>query len=114
MSLVWGDWSNDTVRLDIDNTPLGIVKYWAFLVCKYKRQNGFIILESSIREHPVRIRHRLVHGYISRNFSVIFNHRVTWKTNVKIMDWVARLSNIEPLKNYVLMQGLDNFNRKVP
>ncbi len=106
MSPYWGDWSNDTVRLDIDNTSLSIVKFWAFMVCKYHHQNGFVILESSSREHLIRIRHKLVHGYISRNFSVIFNRRVRWETNVKIMDWVARLSNIEPLKNYVLMQGL--------
>jgi len=106
LSPTFGDWSRDTVRLDFDNTPLKKVKFWGFMVCKYFHLEGFVILCSSVKKHVVKIRNQIVYSYSEVSYLVIFNRKVKWNLNVKIMDWVARLSEIQSLMYYVLMQGI--------
>jgi hypothetical protein len=35
---------------------------------------------------------------------VIFNRKVNWDLNVKVMAWVSLRSHVEGLKDYVIMQ----------
>jgi hypothetical protein len=79
----------ETVKLDFDDTPLDIVKYWAFRTMKWFKLQGFAIFRSSKKSHHV-----------------IFNCKVTWKKNMHIMSWVAVESQNPKLKDYVLMQGI--------
>jgi hypothetical protein len=104
MSPIKGDWSKDTVRLDFDNTPLDKVKYWANRACFWFKLEGFIILRSSIRNYIVKIKGKVVHRYSEASYLVIFNRKVKWDLNVRIMAWVAIQARIQSLKDYVLMQ----------
>lgn len=79
----------ETVKLDFDDTSFKTVKYWSSRACRFFKLEGFIILKSS-----------------RRSYHVIFNRPVNWDRNVHIMDWVARLSKIETLIKYSLMQGI--------
>ena len=75
------------VKLDFDGVSFKTVKYWALRTMRWFRLGGFVILKSS-----------------EGNYHVVFNRRVTWKRNVKIMSWVAVMSQLPKLKDYVLMQ----------
>jgi hypothetical protein len=86
---VEGFTDRETVKLDFDNTPLWLVVYWSMRVCVWFKLEGGVILKSS-----------------KGSFHVIFNRPVSWSRNVHIMDWVGRLSKIESLMNYALMQGI--------
>jgi len=86
---VLGISDSSTVKLDFDGVPFKTVKYWALRAMRWFRLGGFIILKSS-----------------EGNYHVVFNRRVSWRRNVKIMSWVAIESQLPKLKDYVLMQGI--------
>lgn len=104
MSLVYGDWSRDTVRLDFDDSSLDEVKYWAFRAMNWFKLEGFIILRSSIKAYVVKIKGETVHCFRKASYLVVFNRKVKWDLNVRIMNWVALESGNEGLRNYVRMQ----------
>jgi len=105
-SVIIGDWSKDTVRLDFDDTSLNKVKYWAFIALKWFHLDGFVILRSSIKTHNVYFKGKIVQKYSEGSYLIIFNRKVKWDLNFRIMSWVAIQSHIQSLKDYVLMQGI--------
>ena len=84
---ILGYTDRETVKLDFDETSFKIVKYWALRACKWFKLSGFIVFESS-----------------PDHFHVIFDRKVSWTKNVHVMSWVATLSVLHKLKDYVLMQ----------
>lgn len=100
-----GNWDTRTVMLDFDKTPLGLVKLWCFRLYVWFALDGFIILESSKRILRARDKKgRIIFRYRIASYHVVFNRKVTWKENVKIMNWIALESGIIGLQNYVRMQ----------
>jgi len=85
---VYGFTDIETVKVDFDDTPFKTVKYWALRMMKFFRLEGFIVLKSS-----------------EDNYHVVFDRKVSWKMNVKIMAW-ACLFNFknEGLKKWFLLQ----------
>jgi len=78
-----------TVKPDFDDTPFKTVRHRAERAYSWFRLDGFDIFKSS-----------------KNHYHVVFDRRVTWKTNIRVMCWVAMLSQIGKLKDYVLMQGI--------
>jgi hypothetical protein len=76
-----------TVKLDFDDVPFKLVKYWAIRAMKWFRLRGFIILKSS-----------------KNHYHVLFDKSVTWKKNMHIVAWVCLESKNEGLKKWFLMQ----------
>jgi hypothetical protein len=104
MSLVYGDWSKDTVRLDFDDTQLGEVKLWAFRALNWFKLDGFIILRSSQKTYVVKKKGEVFYRYIKASYHIIFDRPVKWNLNVRIMNWVALESGNFGLQRYVRMQ----------
>lgn len=77
----------ETVKLDFDDIPFKVVKYWASRVMKWFKLKGFLILKSS-----------------EGCYHVIFDREVTWSENMRIVAWVALLSGLGKLKTWFLMQ----------
>jgi hypothetical protein len=77
----------ETVKLDFDKTSFKTVKYWAFRTMKWFKLKGFIILKSS-----------------KNSYHVVFDKKVSWKENVKIMAWVSLLSQHKALTKWFIMQ----------
>jgi len=77
----------ETVMLDLDDTAFRVVKYWALRTMKWFKLGGFIILKSS-----------------EKCYHVVYNRKVSWSENMRIVAWVALLSRIEKLKKWFLMQ----------
>lgn len=76
-----------TVKLDFDNTPFSIVKYWGIRTMKWFRLGGFIILKSSMN-----------------SYHMVFNRSVSWSQNMKILAWVTLQSHNQGLVKYLQMQ----------
>ena len=76
-----------TVKLDFDDVPFRIVKYWALRTMKWFRLRGFVILKSS-----------------KNHYHVLFDNTVSWKKNVHIMGWVSLESTNEGLRKWFIMQ----------
>lgn len=102
--VTWGDWADDVVHLDFDDTPLCEVKFWAYRTCFWFKLGGFIILRSSMEEYVVKKKGKVVYRYLKGSYLVVFDRSVRWKTNVKIMNWVALMSGNPSLQSYVRMQ----------
>jgi hypothetical protein len=77
----------ETVKLDFDKTPFKTVRYWALRTMKHFKLKGFIILKSS-----------------QGSYHVVFDRKVSWKKNVKIMAWVSLLSRKSKLQKWFIMQ----------
>jgi hypothetical protein len=77
----------ETVMLDFDNTSFKDVKYWALRTMKWFNLEGFIILQSS-----------------ENHYHVVFNREVSWSENMRIVAWVALLSNNPMIQRWFLMQ----------
>jgi hypothetical protein len=77
----------ETVMLDFDNTSFKDVKYWALRTMKWFNLEGFIILESS-----------------ENHYHVVFNRKVSWSENMKIVAWVSLLSHNPMLEKWFIMQ----------
>jgi hypothetical protein len=105
-NLVIGITDKETVKLDFDDTPLDVVKYWTFRAMKWFKLQGFDILESSKKEYTVKDGEKPIFKLVKKSYHVIFNRKVSWKKNVHIIDWVAIESQIQKLKDYALMQGI--------
>lgn len=84
---VIGYTDTETVKLDFDNTPFKTVKYWAFRIFRWFKLKGFIILKSS-----------------SDCYHVVFDRKVSWKLNVKIVAWVSLMCQNPMLEKWFLMQ----------
>ena len=76
-----------TVKLDLDEMPFKMAKYWALRTMEWFRLRGFIILKSS-----------------TNHYHVLFNRSVTWKKNVHVMAWVCLESKNKELMRWFLMQ----------
>jgi hypothetical protein len=77
----------ETVKLDFDDTPFKVVKYWAQTAMRRFQLGGFLMLKSS-----------------SDHYHVVFNRSVTWAENLCIVAWVALLSHCESLQRWLVMQ----------
>jgi len=73
--------------LDMDDTDLEFVKYWAKKTKQFFKLQGFLILNSS-----------------SSCFHVVFNRRVSWRENMQIVAWAALRSHNKGLRKWQLMQ----------
>lgn len=77
----------ETVKLDFDDAPFRIVKYWALRAMKWFKLKGFIILKSS-----------------KSHYHVVFDRSVNWEMNMHIVAWVALESRNLKLQRYLTMQ----------
>lgn len=77
----------ETVKLDFDDTPFKHVKYWALKMLKKFKLEGFIILKSS-----------------ENNYHVVFDRKVSWSENMKVVAWVSLLSHNPMLQKWFVMQ----------
>ena len=84
---IYGFTDTETVLVDFDNTSFKTVRYWARRVCKWFKLDGFIILKSS-----------------ERSYHVVFNRRVSWSENLKIVAWVSLHSHSIGLNRWLVMQ----------
>ena len=84
---VFGYSDDETVMLDMDNTDLKTVEKWANMVLKWHDLRGYLILESS-----------------TGSFHIVFNRKVDWSENMRIVAWVALLSGNEGLQRWHRMQ----------
>jgi len=84
---ILGVTDDETVMLDFDNTPFKWVKYWAMRACEWFKLEGFIILKSS-----------------ENNYHVVFDRKVSWSENMRIVAWVSLLSRNKGLTKWFLMQ----------
>ena len=78
---------DETVMLDLDDTPFKTAKYWAMRTMKWFKLGGFIILKSS-----------------KDCYHVVFDRKVSWKENVSIVAWVALQNKSVGLVKWFLMQ----------
>jgi len=84
---ILGITDDETVMLDFDNTSFKWVKYWAMRACGWFKLEGFIILKSS-----------------EKNYHVVFNRKVSWSENMRIVAWISLLSRNKGLTKWFLMQ----------
>jgi hypothetical protein len=106
--IVWGDWDNDTVRIDHDNTILDEVKLWAYRATFWFKLEGFLILESSHKNYVVKQKGRIFFKFRKGSYLIIFNRPVNWTKNMHISNWYAHEVRLESgnnnVQNYVEMQ----------
>jgi len=84
---ILGVTDDETVMLDFDNISFKWVKYWAMRACEWFKLEGFIILKSS-----------------DKCYHVVFNRKVSWSENMRIVAWVSLLSHNRGLTKWFLMQ----------
>lgn len=101
---VLGDWDTDTVRLDFDDTSLAEVLLWCYRSLFFFKLEGFIVLQSSMKNYIVKQKGRIFYRFQKGSYLVIFNRPVSWSFNVHIMNWVSLESGNENLQKYVRMQ----------
>jgi len=77
----------ETVMLDFDNSNIETVCYWAMRAMKWFKLGGFLILKSS-----------------ESCYHVVFNRKVDWAENMRVMAWVALLSHNKGLERWHRMQ----------
>lgn len=81
-----------TVKLDFDNKPFRVVRYWAKRICRFFKLKGFVILKSS-----------------PDHYHVVFDRSVSWAENVHILCWTAlmlegRQLQFLPATGFAIMQ----------
>ena len=84
---ILGFTDTETVMLDFDNSTFKTVRYWARRAMKWHRLEGFLILKSS-----------------ENSYHIVFNRKVSWSENMKIVAWVSLLSHNRGLRRYLTMQ----------
>jgi len=84
---VLGFTDTETVKLDFDELEFRNVKYWAERAMNWFKLGGYIILKSS-----------------KNCYHVLFNKTVSWAENLKVVAWVALLSQNRGLIKWLLMQ----------
>lgn len=77
----------ETVKLDFDEVSFSSVRYWATRTMKWFKLRGFVILRSS-----------------ENRYHIMFDRKVSWKQNMRIVAWVALLSHNKGLAKWFLMQ----------
>lgn len=77
----------ETVKLDFDNTLFRDVRYWALRAMRRFKLEGFIVLKSS-----------------KKSYHIVFNRKVSWAENLRVVAWIALLSHNLELQRYCLMQ----------
>jgi hypothetical protein len=77
----------ETVMLDFDDTALKTVKHWASRVMRWFKLGGYLILRSS-----------------KSHYHVVFNRKVSWSENMRIVAWVSLQSHNRGLIKWFLMQ----------
>jgi hypothetical protein len=87
LPFVLGITDTESVKLDFDKTPFRTVKYYAMETMKWHKLKGFIILKSS-----------------ENSYHVVFDKKVSWSENVRIMAWVCLISKHEALTKWFLLQ----------
>jgi hypothetical protein len=75
-SVVWGDWDAETIRLDWDDTSLDEVRLWSYRATFFFKLEGFIILQSSMKNYVVKRRGRVFYRFRKGSYLVIFNRPV--------------------------------------
>jgi len=86
-SFLTGFSNSETVKLDFDHIAFKIVKNWAFEFLKLFKLRGFIILKSS-----------------DKNYHVLYDRRVSWIENVRIMAWICLRTKHHLLTRWFIMQ----------
>lgn len=104
LPFVFGDWDTDTVRLDFDDTPLEEVLLWCYRATLFFKLEGFIVLQSSVKNYVVKQNGKFFYRYRKGSYLVVFNRPVDWSKNVHVMNWVSLESGNENLQRYVRMQ----------
>lgn len=84
---VIGYTDSETVKLDFDDTPFEEVICWALRAMKRFRLEGFMVLRSS-----------------ENHYHVVFDRRVSWTENTRIVAWVSLLSHNRMLGKWFIMQ----------
>jgi hypothetical protein len=87
LPFVLGITDTETVKLDFDKTPFRTVKFWALKTMKWFKLKGLIILKSS-----------------KNSYHVVFDKKVSWNENVRIIAWVCLMSKHEALTKWFLLQ----------
>ena len=107
LSVIIGNWSRNTVQVDFDKMPFDKVKYYAFRANNWFKLNGFIIFESSRKEHIAKEKGKkgkISYRYFEKNYLVAFDRPVSWIKNVHIINWIGLESGSVDLQKWVLMQ----------
>lgn len=86
-NFVLGFTDTETAKLDFDDTSFKTVRYWAFRTMKWFKLEGFIMLKSS-----------------KNCYHVVFNRKVSWSENMRIVAWVSLLSHKPKLERWFTMQ----------
>jgi hypothetical protein len=86
---VLGYSDTETVKLDFDDSPYKIVKYWAERALNWFKLGGYIILKSS-----------------KNSYHVLFNKSVSWAQNMSIVAWVALQCRNRGLVKWFIMQAI--------
>jgi len=82
--------SKETVKLDYDNTSFRVVKQCALDMMKRFRLKGLMILKSS-----------------KNSYHVVFDRKVSWTKNVRIMAWISLISHNAELVKWFIMQCIE-------
>ena len=109
LSVIIGNWSKNTVQIDFDKMPLDKVKYYAFRANNWFKLNGFIIFESSRKEHIAKEKGKkgkVSYRYFEKNYLVAFDKKVSWAKNVHIRHWVHLACHSEDLDKWNEMQDI--------
>ena len=86
LNSILGYSDTETVKLDFDNTSFKTVRFWAFRTMQWHKLEGLVIFKSS-----------------KNSYHIVFNRKVSWKKNMKIVAWVSLLShNLKLLKWFVM------------
>jgi hypothetical protein len=94
-------------QCEFDNTTLPEVKYWAFRANKWFHQDGFIILQSSVKHYrPIKEHGKIIYTYTRANYHVVFNRPVRLETASHIRAWLGLESGNEGTRKYALMQDI--------
>jgi hypothetical protein len=73
--------------LDLDGMSFKSVKYWALRATSWFGLRGFVILKSS-----------------DKCYHVVFNRKVSWSKNMRVVAWVSLLSHNKGLHKWLEMQ----------
>jgi len=102
-----GNWDRNICQCDFDDTPFEHVKYWSWRAMNWFRLKGFIILESSRKEHhPIEEDGKVVCRLIKKSYHVVFDRKVSWKKNLHVINWIGLESGFQKVKDYAMMQAI--------
>lgn len=87
LNCVLGFTDTETVLLDLDDVSFRTARYWARRANRWFKLEGFLILKSS-----------------ENHYHVVFNRRVSWSENMRIVAWVSLLSHNRGLVKWFIMQ----------